>query len=487
VSHAPKTAALEALASDLLSDEGRRRIEAHLRGCEVCRRELAAIEVYRETQRQLAAQAPRVDFGRMELALAREAKAQAAARRRRPATGWIAAGLLAAAAAMALVVWRGAGDATPVGGPAPRAEVEVPSAPATPAVTLASGVVSMVVGRASFAAPGGEPGPAEVGARLSGGTLETGALSQAHVVLDADDAAHPVARVALGPEGRLTLGPITQARGGSEIETRLARGRATIDAFESDARVVVLAGAYRVEIRAARCTIDLTDDDDARVSVAAADPEVGEVRVVAPDGTVHLLTGPSGTRTWSASGEPALLDALVLAPFEGALLQVEHPGAVRFEIAGQIVEGGPTLAMRVAPGLVAIRAFEADGRELRSEVSIGPEGLALAPDALQPLRPRIQGYLSPEEITPVVRQSQRALQRCYEQALRLRPDLGGGLLRARVTLDGRGAVRRVQIDDDGAPPSLEACVRQEAAQWAFPPPGGPMSFELPLRFHATAP
>jgi hypothetical protein len=45
-----------------------------------------------------------------------------------------------------------------------------------------------------------------------------------------------------------------------------------------------------------------------------------------------------------------------------------------------------------------------------------------------------------------------------------------------------GAVRVVEIEGESVPPSLELCVRQEAAHWTFPPPGGPMTFDLPLRF-----
>jgi hypothetical protein len=119
---------------------------------------------------------------------------------------------------------------------------------------------------------------------------------------------------------------------------------------------------------------------------------------------------------------------------------------------------------------------------------VGPNGLALTPDRLEPLRARVTGFLPPEEITPVVRQSQRALQRCYEQAMRLHPNIQGGLFRARVTLDSQGQVRMVRLEAESGQPmpdeSLEVCVRREAALWHFPSPGGPMSFDLPLRFTA---
>jgi hypothetical protein len=504
VTHKPKTAALEALAADLLSDEGKRRIERHLASCDPCRRELAAIQIFQEAQREVSTARPELDWGKMELALAREARDQAKARRSPPPRSslvWGGVALAVAAAALAVFTWRGTGVERVAQGPgrspgSTETQHAVPGAETAPAgpelARYASGVVSMLAGSATFEASEGdspEPSPVDIGARLERGALETAALSQAHVVLESPQGT-AVARVALGPSTRLALGESRDVEAEPRrLETVLSRGRATVDAFETDARVVVLAGAYRVEIRAARCTIDLVDEPDGRtrVSVAAADPTVGEVVVIGPEGSRHVLTGPDAPRAWSSSGEPAQLEELAQAPADGALLQVAHEGAVRFQIDDHVVEGGPSLAMRVPPGLVTIRAFDAAGREFRTEVSLGPDGLALAPDALQPLRPRLQGYLAPEEITPVVRQSQRALQRCYEQALRLRPDLGGGLLRARVTLDGRGAVRRVQLEHDGAPASLEACVRQEAATWAFPPPGGPMSFELPLRFHATSP
>jgi len=511
VTHKPKTAALEALAADVLSEEGTRRIRRHLADCEVCRTHFAAIHVYRESQETIATTTPAVQWSKMEMALAREARAQAAVAKRPPsrAMPWLVGGAIAlAAAAVAAVVLPRMLPSAPPSVPTPIAQIdrqpepttdEVPPTPETPTPTYASGVVSMVAGGATFlsAAEGATAAAVSVGERIANGTLTTDALAQAHLVLERAEPAAPdgaqarVARVAVGPSSRLEIGETHVASSDEgtlhELRARLDEGRMTVDAFEVGSRVVVLAGSYRVEIRAARCTIDLTraPDGTARVSVAAADPRVGHVVVVETDGARHDLAAPEARRVWSSDGEPAQLEDLPLASLDGALVQLSYPGAVRFEIDGQVIEGGPTLAMRVHPGLIALRAVDGSGRVVRAEVSVGPDGLALAPEELQPVRARMQGYLPPEEITPIVRQSQRALQRCYEQALRLHPDLGGGLLRARVTLDSQGVVRVVELDRDGAPESLEACVRQEAARWVFPSPGGPMSFELPLRFHST--
>lgn len=508
MTHKPKTAALEALAADLLSEDGTRRIRRHLEQCEVCRTHFAAIHVFRESQETIATTTPDLQWSKIELALAREAKAQAtAAKRPVPrAMPWLLGGAVAlaaaAVAALALPRWLDPAVAPPRTTTVAQIEpppVVAPTPPEAPPATYASGVVSMVAGTATFL-PATAEASAEslsVGQRVANGTVITDALAQAHLVLErAPDEAGPngspapVARVAVGPSSRLEIGETHSSASAEgtveEIRAQLTEGRTTVDAFEVGSRVIVLAGTYRVEIRAARCTIDLTraPDGTARVSVAAADPRLGQVVVVETDGARHDLAAPEAHRAWSSDGEPSQLEDLPLASLDGALVQLSYPGAVRFEIDGQVIEGGPTIAVRVHPGLVALRAIDGSGRAYRAEVSVGSDGLALTPDELQPVRARMQGYLPPEEITPVIRQSQRALQRCYELALRQHPELGGGLLRARVTLDSQGAVRVVELDREDLP-ALEACVRQEAARWQFPSPGGPMSFELPLRFHAS--
>ncbi len=529
--HAPKTAALEALAADLLSDEGTRRIRAHLRACEVCREHFATIHVYRESQEMIVATEPKVDWSKMELALAREARTQAAENlRAAPAAGragaandggyagrgrypWLLGGAIAVAAAALAAVglsngWFGGN--TPPRDRAPIvATIEDPQHDEAPVVVAqhaaaASGTVSMIAGAASFASDVADSAAETlaVGQRITNGVVMTGPLGQAAFELErpaSTDApeAPPVAlaHVTLGAEAQLSLGevmPVEAAAAAdavtSTVTSRLTRGRTTIDAFEASSRVVVLAGSYRVEIRAARCTIDLDETDAARVVLGEAHGDLAEVVVVDAEGHRTELTGEAGAwASRTAPGAPAnpgsvALTDLPIALADGPIVQITFPDAVRFEVGEMSVEGGPTLALRVHEGGLDVRAFDRNGRAFRAHVDVGPDGLALSPDQLEPMRPRIVGFLPPEDITPIVQRSQRALQRCYEQAMRQHPEIGGGVMRARVTLDSRGAVRVVEIEGDAVPPSLDQCVRQEAATWTFPPPGGPMSFELPLRF-----
>lgn len=520
--HAPKTAALEALAAGLLSDDGERRIRAHLSGCDVCREHFATIHVYRESQEFILQSKPEVggrpiDWSKMEQALAREAQAQIATGARASAANdgrypWLLGGAIAVAAVVLLAIGLAGRGPSPTeiareipttsAQPDPTTETQAVPAPRT---VLASGVVSMLAGSVQYAAADTATDGSdalEIGQRVLGGRIETSATSQAQLVLEGpavspSDAPLALAQVAVGPSSQLSIGDVESLEASSpagaarSVTAVLSRGRTTIDAFETSSRVIVLAGSYRIEIRAARCTIDLerdpgAPDDTTRVSVGATHPELGEVVVVSPDGTREEL---SSDETWASrvvsEARPALA-ALPLTPLEGVLFSVTLPDAVRFEIGDDTFAGGPTLAMRVTPGPLTLRAYDASGHAFRATVDVGPDGLALTPDRLEPVRARVVGFLPPEDITPVVRQSQRALQRCYEQAMRLHPSIQGGLFRARVTLDSQGAVRMVRLEAESGQPmpdeSLEVCVRREAALWHFPSPGGPMSFDLPLRF-----
>ena len=168
--HLPKTGALIAYADGLLSTDGIRRIEAHLADCGVCQTELSAIRAYAMVTGEIReAPAPAIDFDRMDLTLAREAKKlisqasadPATAERRsstRPATAepkssaWLGAVGIAFAAAAVLMVVYWPEPPVPVAEVPQDAPVETPEpAPVVPAeaaaldarVTLAAGAVEV--------------------------------------------------------------------------------------------------------------------------------------------------------------------------------------------------------------------------------------------------------------------------------------------------------------------------------------------------------
>jgi hypothetical protein len=265
--HAPKTAALEALAAGLLSDDGERRIRAHLSGCDVCREHFATIHVYRESQELIVQSTPEVggrplDWSKMEQALAREAQAQIAAGARASSANdgrypWLVGGAIAVAAVVLLAIGlAGRGSPTEVARThevPPTSATTEPSTPQTveiPRAVLASGVVSMLAGSVQYAAIDGTPEDSaalEIGQRVLGGRLETNETSQAQLVLEGPPAspnAAPLAlaQVAVGPSSQLSIGDVESSEAPADGAARsvtavLSRGRTTIDAFETSSQI----------------------------------------------------------------------------------------------------------------------------------------------------------------------------------------------------------------------------------------------------------
>ena len=453
---------------------------SHLKDCEVCQSELTTMRAYDVLRTNVQQSKPEMDWSRMELSLAREARTQASAARAQgffvPLAGkksrpmWMVSAMGLVAVAAGSLLWTNSTAPAVPSRPEPAPIVAV--APVVQAARAPMrGVVAMRVGTASH-----DGAALNVGSALEGGTLETGESSQLHAqLLEFNEAGDElVGALSLGASTTLAL----VAPEASETESNvllLTRGRATVESFRAESRLVVLADEHRIVIEAARCTIELTD---AGLRIAAGN----EGRVLV-DGEALVSEGASTERHWGA--DASLHVDRFVASTEGPVLSMTRPNAIRFELDGVGVEGGPDLALHVTAANHHVRAFDLQGRVYEATVNVGAEGLALTPDELQPHRVRIEGFLSPEEITPVVRGSQRALQHCYEQALRLQPELGGTRVVARVTLDSGGAVRRIRLDNRDVPASVEACITQEATLWHFPAPGGPMSFELPLRFATT--
>lgn len=476
--HRPKTAALLAYAEDVLSAAGRARLERHLDGCEVCRRELAAIELYdRIVDDARGAPAPEVDFDRMEMTLAREAQRisteMGVVRRRR---SWVPVAVLAAAAAVLLalwVAWPGGGSRAPVAERPEPSPTEAPEAPAPepaslhPVVTLAAGTAERLAG--------GEPEALAPGDELDeGARLRTGEASELHVRLR--DGTGFVARAG-------TRVALTEAREDA-IRLTLEEGELAqhVATLSNGSTYVVLVSGHEVEVRGTEFVVSYVD------GVVAVDLADGVLEVRPPDAEPFELSAPARWRSDGAIVEAgAEDDPIVPRPRElvGAENLTEVTLAderiVRWAIDGTVIPASD-VRLRLPDGEHRVEGWDRRNRAFVATFPVRGQPVALEPGALRPEGPHLSpGHLDPEEIAPVLQHGRRQLRSCYEAALR-RGSTISGRVRLRVTLDVMGGVRRVQTPDLEGPGAdeLRQCVTNYVSRWTFPPPGGPMTFEVPL-------
>ena len=469
-----KTAALIAYAEGLLSERGRARVERHLAGCEACARELAAIRLYDKLAAEARAHEPaEPDYAKMELILGREAKRvageiRAGRRTRALALGGLA---LAAAALLAFYVWPR--ETAPIARHAPPRRVEPAPAPLveqvdglSPEVTLAAGTVERIAG--------GARERVDVGARLGErDRLEVGADGTAHVRLSEGTGLVADASTSI---------VLARARE-EEVRLLLDHGRVSsqVAPLSSGSRYLVLCAGYEVEVRGTRFAVFTLDGG------LGVDLTEGVVEVRAPDGSTIELRAPA---SWRSSGaetaaiEPAAPRAVGAGADEWPVLRLSHADVVRWSVDGTAVGVAGPLAMRVEPGERRVEGWDARGRLYSALVPVGTQDVALPEGELEAEAPRLRpGFLPPEEIQRVVRGSSVSLRQCYERSLRQGPDVEG-TLSLRITVGLVGDVQRVQVV--GAPAEstaqLQACVVQIAEHWSFPPPGGPVTFQLPVRF-----
>lgn len=490
--HSPKTGALIAYESGALSQRGRSRLEKHLAACETCRRELAAIQMYDETvdvirdARPSVVDGPTVDWSKMELALEREARAQARANVGTNRRGWIVPAIgvgLAAAAVLAIMLWPDAPVApvasdddaireraveTPrVEDATPHEELVVASMSATLTLVAGSGHLGESATPASIATEGV--------AIAEGTTITTDEGGAVHAVLATDGHAEIGVAVAGSSSLRFASLDTTGATIDLDAGRMSARARGT--------RTIVLAGDYRIEADVAWFVVDLSSDGAVHLDVRE-----GDVHVTGPS-TDRVLTGPA---SFSSSGPEARLDAAEAVGMideygELPRLHVARPGIVRWEIGDVEVVGAGELAMRVGAGEVSISGWDARGREFHTTATVGPDGLDLAPDELRPEAPRIRvGTLPTAVIRQVVGGHQPALQRCYERALRSQADLEPRV-EMQITIDMTGEVSAVHLGGDEIPAAMAQCLTHDVEHWTFPSPeGGPMTFVLPMPFTPQA-
>lgn len=476
--HAPKTAALVAYAAGSLSGAGEARLEKHLRGCDACRRELARIRAYEEVSGEVRVlPVPKVDFARMELALAREARAVATRARVRRAV-WPALAAAAAVLAVAYLATRGEPE---VARDEPRVEERRPETPALPAVPMRAriGSVTAVAGDVQVIATDGTATAARVGTEIAeAARVTTGEAASAHV------------RVAEGTgfvlhdDTDLTVAVLRE----DEAVLALARGTVSqqVAPLGERGRFEIEAGEYAVRVRGTRFSVT-RDAGDIAVTL-----DEGIVEVLRDGELLERLVAPA--RWSSGGGASGLAQNEVPAPraiAEAALAWpvITLPAStriVRWEIDGTKLDAADRIAMRVPAGELTVRGWDRSGLELVATLQIAGDGSALDEVALRPVGERglaPQGHLEAEQITPVVRAGQPSLERCYRRALLRNPDLAGRYT-LRITVGRRGTVESADLRaaEGAVPTELAACVASEARQWAFPPPGGRVRFDAPLSF-----
>ncbi|MFN7698908.1 MAG: AgmX/PglI C-terminal domain-containing protein [Deltaproteobacteria bacterium] len=105
---------------------------------------------------------------------------------------------------------------------------------------------------------------------------------------------------------------------------------------------------------------------------------------------------------------------------------------------------------------------------------------------VQTERPRVSGYLSPEQIMRVVRQNSAAIRYCYESELQRQPSLRGRIeIGWRINREGRVTTSRVARSTmDNA--RVEGCIVRQVRNWRFDQPdGGEVDVVFPFLFGAT--
>ena len=124
------------------------------------------------------------------------------------------------------------------------------------------------------------------------------------------------------------------------------------------------------------------------------------------------------------------------------------------------VGGGPRIAtpdrLRGAgPINEAPRVGPAVERRVKTVVREGPPSVE-------------DGKIDPSAIAREIRGRRKAIEACYDRALKMQPTLAGKLV-VRFSLAAAGTVTAVEIDDDSlGAPEVGACIRAVVLRWRFP-------------------
>lgn len=120
----------------------------------------------------------------------------------------------------------------------------------------------------------------------------------------------------------------------------------------------------------------------------------------------------------------------------------------------------------------------------------GGTGTVRKPGAPKPApAAEVQGSLSKDVITKVLKRHGNEVRSCYEQALRVRPELAGKIA-VKFIVGATGDVLQAEIASDTlGDESFKACMLNVVRSWKFPEPqgGGNVTITYPWVFQPNAP
>lgn len=484
--HLPKLRALRALEGRQLSAAGEARLRVHLDACEVCRRALAGLRLADALIADARAPELELDFARISAGISRSQQVD-----RRRHTWSVAIGLPLAAAAAAGLVWMATRQV-----PGESAEAPAVTTPAAPEPPVFAAALTALAGPATLTRADGSTEPLRIDSSLrEGDVIQLGPDSLAHLRLD--EASGSV----LGPASQLAL--VRVRTGQTRLELRSGRITSRVQPLTAAQAFVVRAADHDVTVHGTHFEVTAVD--------TALGVTVAEGRVAVRDDTARALVDlhardhfaldaafgmrlatrdpsqPVQLERPRALGVPLeewpLVTLLDVEALESLGLTGLTLDGTRFPVRGE-------LAARVPRGDVTLTVERLTLPPQNIVLHVPAEGLSLAPDALRKLlkpakpavRDRDAGEIDFEPVLAVVHDGTGSLQRCYERALKQRPDLDGRLT-MRIVVSASGSVRQAQPRGKGAelPDDLVACIRTVSAQWRFPATGSVLTFDVPLR------
>lgn len=459
--HPPKLYALEALVAQKLSEQGRRRIERHLAGCEICRAALSGVREYallRDAARDVPM--PELSWERMEKAL------DAPLRSERPGNGKILAIALPmlAVAATVLIGWIGISQQENAASVA--SHDRAPAAQAPHIAQVEPAVVGWVTAGATDVRP--------TGSRVAeGDVLRTRMGEELHVRL-ADGTG-----IVLWQDSELAVARLRA----HQVLLSLAKGSVSsvVKKLGAGDTYAVAAGGLAAEVRGTRFFVGDTPEG------VRIDVHEGRVAVMQEGKQIDwLLPGqshsPKGDRRTDTADRSVLgLDAASMT-WPTLTLPV-LPEVAAWHVEGARFAATTTIAVREPAGELALSFEDKRGKSHPLKFTLPPEGGTIDEAAIRAAMPELRmGVLAPEQIAPIIEGALPGLQRCYEQGLGLAPKLKGALtLAVRVAADGH--VARTQLHGDGEiPTELSQCIAKQAKGWRFEAPSGdgPATFEIEL-------